>query len=189
MDPHETKAFTYVPGCLGARNLLGMQTLSVNTAPGHAALRRGRASVQGQVYLVTFVTLDRNPLFLDPAVAHAVARALTDKRLWYRARLLAWVLMPDHWHGLIELGAMESLSSCIQRLKANTARSFRRERKSCRMWAPGFQDRALRSGDNLRVAARYVVSNPLRAGIVSDIGSYPYWDAVWLEEAGQAEIP
>jgi len=163
-----------------------MQTLSVNTAPGHAALRRGRASVQRQVYLVTFVTRDRNPLFLDPAVAHAVARALTDKRLWYRARLLAWVLMSDHWHGLIELGTMESLSTCIQRLKANTARSFRRERESCRMWAPGFHDRALRSDDDLLIAARYVVSNPLRAGIVRNIGSYPYWDAVWLGDPGQS---
>jgi putative transposase len=141
------------------------------------------------VYLVTFVTRERRPLFHDPDAACHAARAITDRRLWYRSRLLAWVLMPDHWHGLIELGAMETLSTCVQRLKANTARPFRTDQASCRVWAPGFHDRALRSGDDLRTAARYVVSNPLRAGIVRNIGSYPYWDAVWLEDRGQVSAP
>ena len=72
---------------------------------GHAALRSGRASVTGQVYLVTFTTRDRRDWFTDPAAASAMARALVDRRLWTSSRLLAWVLMPDHWHGLVELGA------------------------------------------------------------------------------------
>lgn len=141
-------------------------------------------SISGQVYLVTFTTRDRRPLFLEPDAARDVARAITDRRLWYHSRLLAWVLMPDHWHGLVELGGMETLSTCIQRLKANSARPLRFERGTHRVWAPGFHDRALRSGDDLRRAARYVVSNPLRAGLVHDIRRYPYWDAVWLGEVG-----
>jgi len=28
--------------------------------------------------------------------------------------------------------------------------------------------------------ARYIVANPIRAGLVDNIGQYPYWDAVWL---------
>ena len=28
--------------------------------------------------------------------------------------------------------------------------------------------------------ARYVVANPLRAGLVTSIGDYPFWDAAWL---------
>jgi Transposase and inactivated derivatives len=148
---------------------------------GHADLRYGRMSAEGQVYLVTFVTHDRRPLFSDAAVAHDAARAATDRRLWYRSRLLAWVLMPDHWHGLIELGAMESLSVCVQRLKTNTSRAAARPEGPRRVWAPGFHDRAIRSDDGLRAAARYLVANPLRAGLVDRIGSYPYWDAVWLQ--------
>jgi hypothetical protein len=30
------------------------------------------------------------------------------------------------------------------------------------------------------VAARYLVANPLRPGLVERIGDYPYWNAVWL---------
>jgi hypothetical protein len=28
--------------------------------------------------------------------------------------------------------------------------------------------------------ARYIVGNPLQAGLVDRIGDYPHWDAVWL---------
>jgi putative transposase len=28
--------------------------------------------------------------------------------------------------------------------------------------------------------ARYIVANPLRAGLVERLGDYPHWDAVWL---------
>jgi hypothetical protein len=28
--------------------------------------------------------------------------------------------------------------------------------------------------------ARYVVANPLRAGLVKRLGDYPLWDAIWL---------
>ena len=161
--------------------LAGMdQSAHHRPAQGHAGLRLGRRSIAGHVYLVTFVTRDRRPLFSDPVIAHDMARAITDKRLWYRSRLLAWVLMPDHWHGLIELGAMETLPVCVQRLKANTSRSFLVGRQHDGIWAPGFHDRALRSSDDLRVAVRYVIANPLRAGLVDEIGKYPYWDAVWL---------
>ncbi|KFN46779.1 hypothetical protein N790_08155 [Arenimonas malthae CC-JY-1] len=26
------------------------------------------------------------------------------------------------------------------------------------------------------------MANPLRAGLVADIGDYPFWDAVWLTD-------
>ncbi len=48
------------------------------------------------------------------------------------------------------------------------------------VWQKAFQDRALRKDDDIKVAARYIVANPLRAGLVDRIGDYPYWNAVWL---------
>ena len=50
-----------------------------------------------------------------------------------------------------------------------------------RVWQDGFHDHALRREEDLRAAARYVVANPLRAGLVETIGQWPLWDAVWLE--------
>jgi len=32
----------------------------------------------------------------------------------------------------------------------------------------------------VQATARYIVANPLRAGLVERLGDYPLWDAVWL---------
>ena len=34
--------------------------------------------------------------------------------------------------------------------------------------------------DNLLAAARYLIANPIRAGLSRSFGGYPYWDAVWI---------
>ena len=157
-----------------------MSTLP-STGRGHAALRRGRVSLRGQIYLVTFVTQSRNALFGDEALARPACRAFNDPLAWKQSRLLAWVLMPDHWHGLVELGREESLSSVICRLKANSARCVRRESEGlATVWARGFHDRALRSDHDVLSVARYVVMNPVRAGLVKRAGDYPYWNSIWL---------
>lgn len=108
------------------------------------------------------------------------ARALADARLWDRSRCMAWVLMPDHVHLLVELGD-ESLPALVGRIKTNTARRVRESDPDIpRVWARGYHDWALRSEDSIRGVARYVVLNPVRAGLVARVGDYPFWDAVWI---------
>ncbi|HEY4530810.1 MAG TPA: hypothetical protein VIG97_10885 [Luteimonas sp.] len=48
-------------------------------------------------------------------------------------------------------------------------------------WQPGFHDRALRAEEDLLAVARYVVANPIRAGLCRGFGAWPYWDAVWID--------
>jgi len=149
--------------------------------PGYSDLRKGRASQVGQAYLVTFTTADRRPLFAQAERAMAACQAMTASRLWYRSRLLCWVLMPDHWHGVIELGALDSLSIMVQRLKSNSARMVRLQHPDTgHVWEKGFHDRSLRNGPAVLATARYVVANPLRAGLVRSVGAYPWWDATWV---------
>ncbi|MFB6261862.1 MAG: transposase, partial [Thiohalorhabdaceae bacterium] len=52
------------------------------------------------------------------------------------------------------------------------------------VWQPGFHDRAIRREEDLEAVARYVVANPLRAGLVDRIADYPHWDAAWLDGTG-----
>jgi hypothetical protein len=44
----------------------------------------------------------------------------------------------------------------------------------------------LRRDEDLRAVARYVILNPVRAGLVQRVGDYPHWDAVWL---AQEKVP
>jgi len=38
----------------------------------------------------------------------------------------------------------------------------------------------LRLDEKIIEVARYIVANPLRAGLVNCLGDYSHWDAVWL---------
>ncbi|WLA04712.1 transposase [Xanthomonas translucens pv. undulosa] len=156
--------------------------------PGHAALRRGRHDEAGRTYLLTVVTFQRAALFSDWRCARAAAACLSAPASWPQVQLLCWVLMPDHWHGLIELGPRATLSDAMQHAKGRCAHAVNRARgRGGRVWSPGFHDRALRREDDMLTAARYIVANPLRAGLVRRLGDYPYWDAIWLSAHGESK--
>lgn len=149
--------------------------------PGHRALRRGRASLAGQIYLITFTTRRRKPLFSDAELARVASLAMTRPEAWPDAELLAWVLMPDHWHGLVRLGDHEELAKVVGRLKTNSARRVRLAmQRPAPVWARAYHDRALRNENDLLPAARYLIANPIRAGLTGRIRDYPYWDAIWI---------
>ena len=151
--------------------------------PGSAVLRRGRRSLSGQIYLVTTTTVGRRPWFTDFDVAARASQAISASALWRSSSLLCWTLMPDHWHAIVELGAGDDLADLVRRIKGASALEINRYRCAVgSVWAAGFHDHALRYEEDLVGVARYVVANPVRAGLVTRVADYPFWDAVWLQE-------
>jgi REP element-mobilizing transposase RayT len=146
--------------------------------PGAAALRKGRRSLPGQIYLVTTITHLRQPLFADLHAGRQVVAAL---RREPRAETLAYVVMPDHLHWLLALKGDSALGMVVQAVKSISARGVNRSlHRSGPVWQPGFHDHALRREEDLQGVARYIVANPLRAGLVRSVREYPLWDACWL---------
>ena len=137
-------------------------------------LRTGRYSQSGQVYLVTTVTRERQAFFADFASARLLVGVLRAESALGSCVTLAFVVMPDHLHWLLQL-EQGSLSALVGRVKSISAKRLGRP-----IWQAGFYDRALRREEDLQAAARYVVANPLRAGLVKRVGLYPHWDAIWL---------
>ncbi|WP_079227642.1 REP-associated tyrosine transposase [Pseudomonas putida] len=143
-------------------------------------LRRGRCSEPGRLYLLTTVTQNRHPLFLDLLRARTVIRHLRLADQENSCHSLAWVVMPDHIHWLIELKEI-TLSTLMRRFKARSSHELRKAGTiAAPVWQDGYHDRALRREDDVVKAARYIVANPIRAGLVSRIGDYPHWDAIWI---------
>lgn len=148
---------------------------------GNAALRRGRVSLPDHVYNVTVVTSERALWFSDYNVATKVSACFQRPLLLGDATMLAWVLMPDHAHWLIQLGEQDRLEVVISRLKAASARTANQVLgRQGPLWQRSFHDHALRRDEDLKAAARYVVANPVRAGLVKRTGQYPFWNAIWL---------
>lgn len=143
-------------------------------------LRKGRFSQSGHAYHLTTVTHGREPFFADWQTACKVVQAMRDLICTDRVESLAWVLMPDHLHWLFILHG-DSIADIAKQLKGRSALAINQHlARSGAVWQPNYHDHALRRDEDLRKTARYIVANPLRRGLVSDIGQYPLWDAVWL---------
>lgn len=136
-------------------------------------LRIGRYSESNRIYLLTTNTLGREPVFKDVFLGRLVVGQFRQAQDQAFANSLAWVVMPDHFHWLIEL-RKGSLSELMQRTKSLSAKAVNlRLNNKISLWQRGFHDRALRREDDLVFMARYVVANPLRAGLVKRLGDYP----------------
>ena len=151
-------------------------------ASGHRALRTGRYSEPGRSYLITTTTHQRARHFNEWEIASRVCSVMDNPGTWQpHARLLCWVLMPDHWHGLVELSTEATLSKVVGMAKGRLARAA--SKYQCMpvpLWAAGFHDRALRREDDIVAAARYITATPLRAGLVDTVRQYPYWNCEWI---------
>ncbi len=143
-------------------------------------LRRGRFSEPGRLYLLTTVTHHRQPLFQDFRLARLVIHQLRLSEQERTCQSLAWVLMPDHLHWLVELKDA-TLATLMRKFKSRSSLALHRAGVAHDpIWQPGYQDRALRREESIRHVARYIVANPLRAGLAKSVREYPHWDALWL---------
>ena len=147
---------------------------------GTQALRIGRVTIVGQIYIVTTSTNRRQPLFADFWTGRVVVRTMREIDVAGLTTTLAYVVMPDHLHWLLEL-RNSRLDHVVQILKGRSAYALRLHRpRPGQVWQHGFHDHALRNDERVTDAARYIIANPVRAGIVRRVGNYPLWDCVWI---------
>lgn len=150
--------------------------MPVMTTTFHSSrLRQGRYSEQGRIYHVTTVSNGRYPFFEDHEKAAVVCRTLQWSDHAGATATLCYVLMPDHLHWLFQLGDGQSLSKVMLRVKGRSGRLC-----GLAIWQKGYHDHALRNEESIKDVARYIVANPLRAGLVRSLRDYPYWNATWL---------
>lgn len=147
----------------------------------YADLLKGRYSEPGREYFITTVIAHRRPLLRDFRTARLLVDGMKLTESEGDGSWLAWVIMPDHFHGLLRLNEGSSLAVVMNRFKGRTAKSVNQcHGLSGKLWQQGYYDHALRQEEDRLALARYIVSNPLRKGLVKSIGDYPHWDSVWL---------
>jgi REP element-mobilizing transposase RayT len=145
-------------------------------------LRKGRHSEAGRAYFITAVLAEREQrYFADLSCARLVVTEMRTLHESGSIHSLAWVIMPDHLHWLFQLGESVTLSSLMKGFKARSAQRINNHlKRSGPLWQKAFYDHAVREEEDIKGIARYIVANPLRAGLVDNIGDHPHWDAIWL---------
>jgi putative transposase len=85
-----------------------------------------------------------------------------------RYRVIAWCIMPNHIHAIIEILKNYSLAVIIHSWKSFTAHRINRIlHRSGTFWFREYYDRFIRDSDHLANAVGYVEYNPVKAGLVA----------------------
>lgn len=90
-----------------------------------------------------------------------------------RYRLLAWCIMPNHVHVVVELVEGHLLGSLVQAWKSTASHLINRlvARKG-RLWRREYFDRFMRDDDHLMTTIAYVEDNPVKAKLAK---TAPEW--------------
>ena len=127
-----------------------------------------------QRYFITICTALRRPLFVSPTVVDDLLLILRNTCEMFEFAITAYCFMPDHAHALLTANSERSdLRECVRRFKQVSAFQHKR-RLQQRLWQPGYHDRILRDDEGTEAVIRYVMENPIRAGLTQAIGEYPF---------------
>ena len=97
------------------------------------------------------------------------------------ADLLLYCVMPDHVHLVVSIGKQD-LITILQRFKSYTGHIWTKRTGRKPLWQGSFHDHGVRRTENMDELIKYVVENPLHAGLVSDWQDYPWIGGSLLED-------
>jgi putative transposase len=113
--------------------------------------------------------------------APETAKIVEDALLFFdgdRYALLAWCVMPNHVHAVIEPIGDQLLGQVIKSWKSYAAARINKALgRSGRLWAPDYFDRYMRSNEHLMTTIEYVENNPVAAGLCAGPADWPFSSA------------
>ena len=159
-------------------------------------------------YLITTITRRRERLFEDARFAQIAHEDIAFYARKFGMISVAHTIMPDHIHWVMHPSPEDFerfvreeqakgkrskyghaperfyLSKIMEDYKRHTAHVINelRDAPYAEVWQEGFRDDALRVPDAIHGAVKYVMLNPVKAGLVERPEDYPYlsWNADWL---------
>jgi putative transposase len=155
-----------------------MASHSSSSQPISWHLREGRWSEKYACYAITKCVMNRLPLLADPQVADIIFASLKYLLATSEIKVLAFCIMPDHYHLLIFLLSEKTLSDVLGRMGSFTARKANAHyHQHGPFWQEGFHDHRCRDEDDIDERMIYIEHNPVRAGLVNSAEQWPYSSA------------
>jgi putative transposase len=125
-------------------------------------------------YFLTFCTLDRHRAFTDAVAVHLVRAQFlraADRQLF---ALVAYCFMPDHVHLLVEGTREDSDLKTFQSTAKQYSGCHYKAQFGRQLWQRYGFERVLRSEESTIEIVRYILANPVRAGLARRVDEYSF---------------
>ena len=133
-----------------------------------------RLEFPGALYHVTARGNARADIFLDDEDRDRFLLLLKDEIIQQGWRCYAWCLMDNHYHFLIETPEA-NLSRGMQRLNGRYTQSFNRiHQRVGHIFQGRYKAILVEKESHLLELCRYIVLNPVRAGMVDDVSQWQW---------------
>ena len=125
-------------------------------------------------YFLTFCARYRRPLFSATSAAELIVQQILRSSVSHQFQLVAYVVMPDHVHALVHgVSDDADLELFVTGFKRDSSRRLRPTALSP-VWQRGYYERVLRHDEASVAVIRYILENPIRAGLTRELGEYPW---------------
>jgi len=148
--------------------------------------RRRRQAPGGRIYHVLNRSVGRHTVFHKPEDYAAFERVLAEAHQRLPMRILAYTLMPNHWHFVLWPQADGELSAFTQWLTQTHTQRWHAHYHSSgtgHLYQGRFKSFPVQSDIHLLVVLRYVERNALRANLVARAEEWR-WGSLWRRHRG-----
>lgn len=151
--------------------------------------RHARIAPGGLVYHVLNRAVARLPLFQKAGDYQAFERVLHEAQERYPTRILAYCVMPNHWHFVLwprEDGELTEFMRWLTHTHTMRWHAHYHTAGTGHLYQGRFKAFPLETDDCFYAVARYVERNALRAELVAQAEAWQ-WSSLWRRVSGDAE--
>ncbi len=155
---------------------------------------------QAGYYFITAANAEHAPIMSEPARRTEFETRLLEAMQSIQADVVGWVVLPNHYHILIGVGTLDSVSAALKGLHGSTSREWNLadgQTGKRRVWYK-FADRLIRDEAHYHRTLNYIHYNPIKHGYSTEPYEWP-WSSVhnyfdsqgreWLRETWKAYPP
>ena len=148
-----------------------------------------RYHIPGSAVFITQVVENRKPVFLNPRYLDLLHDILYNVKELHPFDMLGYVLLPDHFHMIIQPTGTSNFSDIMHSLKPNFTRECKKltelsSSQSTKFWQKRFWDHVIRDDRDLENHLHYIHFNPVKHGYTNDPRGWEHSSYLEWEKQG-----
>lgn len=136
-------------------------------------IRLKRFYLPNYLYFVTSVTQNKRKIFSDESNIRILLESLDLYRKKYSYKVIAYCVLPDHFHALIMPSEKANISKIMKGVKGYSSKQINSKKNwEGRIWQHQFLDHVITRNEDYKAHIDYIHNNPLKHNLVENLDDH-----------------